>query len=90
MTKGRHNICHVCKTASMSMLTFLKHVISQDFYKNFPLPQKDLERREVAIKERNKFACIVSKPLVSCLWGCGESVNPQKLNIQEVQWGFVL
>ena len=30
-------------------------------------------------------ACIVSKPLVSCLWPCGESVNPPKLNIQEVQ-----
>ena len=27
----------------------------------------------------------MSEPLVSCLWGCGESVNPQKLNIQEVQ-----
>ena len=28
---------------------------------------------------------VASKPLVSCLWGCGESVNPPKLNIQEVQ-----
>ena len=27
---------------------------------------------------------IVSKPLVSCLWGCGQSVNPPKLNIHEV------
>ena len=27
----------------------------------------------------------MSKPLVSCSWGCGESVNPPKLNIQEVQ-----
>ena len=27
----------------------------------------------------------MSKPLVSSLWGCGESVNPPKLNIQEVQ-----
>ena len=26
------------------------------------------------------------KPIVSCLWGCGESVNPSKLNIQEI-WG---
>ena len=33
-----------------------------------------------------EVACIVSKPLVSCLWGCGESVNPQKFNIQG---GFV-
>ena len=30
-----------------------------------------------------------SKPLVSHLWGCGESVNPPKLNIQEVQGDFV-
>ena len=27
----------------------------------------------------------MSKPLVSCLWGSGEPVNPPKLNIQEVQ-----
>ena len=25
---------------------------------------------------KKEVACIVSKPLVSCLWGCGESVNP--------------
>ena len=30
-------------------------------------------------------ACFVSQPLVSCLWGCGESVNPPKLNIQDIQ-----
>ena len=39
-------------------------------------------------KERNlhvhvHVACIVS--MFSCLWGCEESVNPPKLNIQEVQ-----
>ena len=28
---------------------------------------------------------MVSKPLVSCLWGCGESVNPPKLNIEGIQ-----
>ena len=39
---------------------------------------------------KKEVACIVSKPLVSCLWECGESVNPPKLNIQEVQGGFVL
>ena len=27
----------------------------------------------------------MSKPLVSCLLGCGESVNPPKFNTQEVQ-----
>ena len=39
---------------------------------------------------KKEVACIVSKPLVSCLWGCGESVNPPILNIREVQGGFVL
>ena len=34
---------------------------------------------------KKEVPCIVPKPLVSCLWGCGESVNPPKLNIQEVQ-----
>ena len=32
---------------------------------------------------KKEVACIGSKPLVSCLWGCGESLNPPKLNIQE-------
>ena len=32
-----------------------------------------------------EVACIVSKPLVSCLWCYVESVNSPKLNIQEVQ-----
>ena len=39
---------------------------------------------------KKEVACIVSKPLVSCLWLCGESVNPPKLNVQEVRGGFVL
>ena len=34
---------------------------------------------------KKEVACVVSKPLVSCLWGCGEPINPLKLNIQEVQ-----
>ena len=50
---------------------------------NLPLPEFFLERKE---KERKQeVAYIVSKPLVSCLWGCGESVNTPKLNIREVQ-----
>ena len=55
-------------------------------FSNLPLPHNFLERREVASHQGKKeVACIVSKPLVSCLWGCGDSVNPPKLNIQEVQ-----
>ena len=52
---------------------------SQDFpdfwivcFTNLSLPQNFLERREVATKEKKEVTCIVSKPLVSCLWGCGE------------------
>ena len=33
---------------------------------------------------KKEVACIVSKPLVSCLWGCGQSVSPPKFNIQGV------
>ena len=77
-----------------------QHVILQEYYikmqqacdfsgflfTNLPLPKHCLERREVATKEGNKeVACIVSEPLISCLWGCGESVNPTKWNIREVQ-----
>ena len=56
---------------------FSRFFLIWGFYLNFLLPQNVLEGREVA--------CIVSKPLVSCLWGCGESVNPPELNIQEAQ-----
>ena len=34
---------------------------------------------------KKEVACIVSKLLDSCLWRYGESVNPPKLNIQEVK-----
>ena len=40
------------------------------------MPKHFLERREVATKERKNLPV---------LWGCGESVNTPKLNIQEVQ-----
>ena len=60
------------------------------FFTNVLLSQHFLERREVATTVKKEVAFIVSTPLVSCLWRCGESVNPPKLNIQEVQGGFVL
>ena len=53
------------------------------FFTNLPLPRNFLERREVATKER-KWP-VLCPDLVSCLWGCGESVNLPKLNIQQVQ-----
>ena len=39
---------------------------------------------------KKEVAYIASKPLVSCLWGCGESVNPPQLDIQGGSGGFVL
>ena len=78
---------------------FTRQVISQDFFPAFsicftnrPLYKNVHERREVGPSHQGKkeLACIVCKPLVSCLWGCGEAVNPQKFNIQKVQGGFVL
>ena len=59
--------------------------------RNFPFASKRSWRMRSSHQGKKEVACTVSKPLVSCLWGCGESVNPPKLNIQEV-WGggFVL
>ena len=56
--------------------------ISFDF-RNFYKSQHFLEKKTSSHQGKEEVACIVSKPLVSCLWGCGESVNPQKINIQE-------
>ena len=52
----------------------------QDFFTNLPSWKKRSSHQG-----KKEVAGIVSKPLVSCLCGCGESVNPPKLNIQEVQ-----
>ena len=47
-----------------------------------PFPRTGFAPRNRLWKRYTKeVACIVSKPLVSCLWWCGESVNPQNLNI---------
>ena len=42
-------------------------------------------KKRSSYQGKKEVARIVSKPLVSCLWGCGESVNP--VNIQEVLRG---
>ena len=67
----------------LSGLWFLRILISGIlFFYESPFASKCswMKRR----KGQKEVACIVSKHLVSCLWGCGESVNPPKLNIQEV------
>ena len=56
----------------------------QDFHKSLFASKFSWKKRS-RHRGKKELACIVSKPLVSCLWGCGESVNPPKLNIQEVQ-----
>ena len=48
------------------------------FFTNLSLDQNVLEGK-------TEVACIVSKPPVSCLWGCGDSVNAPKFYIQKVQ-----
>ena len=55
------------------------------FLQESPFASKFSWKKRSSHQGENEVACIVSKPLVSCLWGCGESVNPPKLNIQEVQ-----
>ena len=59
------------------------------FYK-YPIASKFSWKKRSSHQGKKEVACIVCKPLVSCLWGCGESVNPPKLYMQEVQGGFVL
>ena len=62
----------------------IRHVISQDFSRFQDLFTTFSWKKRSSHQGKKEVACIVSKPLVACLWGCGESVNP-KLNIQEVQ-----
>ena len=57
-------------------------MISQDFS---PFATKCSWKKRSSHQGKKEVACIVYKPLVSCLWGCGEMVNSPKLNIQEVQ-----
>ena len=55
------------------------------FFYKFPFASKLSWKKRSSLQGKKEVACIVSKPLVSCLCGCGESVNPLKLNIYEVQ-----
>ena len=65
----------------------IRRVIFQDFswFQDFcksPFASKCSRKKRSSHRGKKEVVCIVSKPLVSCLWGCGESVNPPKLNIQ--------
>ena len=53
-----------------------------------PFAAKFSWKKRSSHQGKKEVACIVSKPLVSCLWGCGESVNPPNLNLQEVYWSL--
>ena len=69
---------------------YVRSVISQDFswfqdlYKS-PFVSKCSWKKRSSHQGKKEVACIVSSPLVSYLWGCGESVNPPELKIQDVQ-----
>ena len=56
----------------------------QDVVKS-PFASKCSWKKRSSHQGKKEVACIVSKFLVSCLWGCGESVNHVKVNTQEVQ-----
>ena len=62
----------------------IRPVISQDFswfqgfHKSFFASECSCKKRS-SHQGKKEVACIVSKSLVSCLWGCGESVNPPKI-----------
>ena len=61
------------------------------FFSDFRIFYKSLFASTFSWKKGSSYqgkkgvACIVSKPLISCLWRCGESVTPPQLTIQEVQ-----
>ena len=50
-----------------------------------PFASKFSWKKRSKYQGKKEVACVVSKPLVSCLWGCAESVNPPNLNIQDVR-----
>ena len=64
---------------------FFRLVIFHNCFYKSPFASKFSCMKTSSQQGKKEVACIVSKPLVSCLWRCGESVNPPKLNIQEVQ-----
>ena len=65
------------------MNTVIVHQDFLGFCTRLCLPQSFLERREVATKERSSLYFVQNLLFLVC-GGCGESVNPPKLNIQEV------
>ena len=58
------------------------------FYKS-PFASKCSWKKRSSHHWTKEVACIVSKPLVSCLWGYGESVNPPKMKHPGGSGGFV-
>ena len=55
------------------------------FLTNLPLPKNCYWRKRRSHQGNKEVTCIISKPVVSYLWRCRESVNPPKSNIQKVQ-----
>ena len=62
----------------------------RDFFYKSPFASKFPWKKRRSHQGKKEVACIVSNPLVSCLWGCGESVNPPKVKHPGDSGGFVL
>ena len=81
-----NNICHSAKFQVLkqsSGLWFLRIFPDFRIFCKSPFASRCSWKKRSSHQGKKEVACIVSKPLVSCLWGCGESVNPPILNIQE-------
>ena len=63
---------HLNHQVKMTVRISNRPVIFQVFFYKSPFASKSSHQG------KKEAACIVSKPLVSCLWGCGESVKPPK------------
>ena len=70
-----HNVWLITKSGLWFLMIFL---ILGFFYKS-SFASKFYWKKRSSHQGKKEVSCIVSKPLVSCLWGCGESVNPPKI-----------
>ena len=80
----------ICGRGTREIFWFGSMQISQDSFYKSPFASKCSCKKRSSHHGKKEVACIVSNHLVSCLWECGESVNPPKLNIQEVQGALSL
>ena len=85
------HVKHYCPFTRSSFCNILQTL--RTFHKEcwfFSVVWKGLKTSSWKKRSRKDLACIVSTPLVSCLWGCGESVNPPKWNHTPMQMSITL